>query len=355
MGPEFDQEYWERIDAPIYNGEIAPLLPDKILDFHAHAWRVTDLATPLTEATKNSPSLVFGTDNFPVAELQRTAGWLFPGKTYEALVFGMPWAEMDLSRNNQHIAESVRNHSATAGLMMVRPSDSAEYVRQQVLEGRFVGLKPYFTFVHWKAQNDVLLDEMLTADHLRVADELGLIVMIHIPRKGRLADPENIAALQRIAPRYPRAKLVIAHVGRSYCEWSVFIGLSQVQDLPNVYFDTAFIQNSVVFQYLFEHVDVSRIMWGTDLPDSGVHGQVACVNGINLFVTRDAHPWSLYRADSPIECTYMIYEEFRAIRDGGQRAGLRTQDLHPLYAANGQRLIDDVYANLDKAGRQGRQ
>jgi hypothetical protein len=351
MGPEFDQEYWERIDAPIYNGEIAPLLPDAVLDFHAHAWRETDLAIQPSEATKKSASLVWTTDNFPTTELLRTTGWLFPGKKYEALLIGMPYPEIDVGRNNQHIAESVRNCSDVAGLMMVRPSDSAEYVRRQVLEGRFVGLKPYFTFVHWKAQNDVLLDDMLTADHLKVADELGLIVMIHVPRKGRLADPENIAALRRISPRYPRAKLIMAHVGRSYCEWSVFIGLSQVEELPNVYFDTTFIQNSVVFQHLFEHVDISRIMWGTDLPDSAIHGQVVCVNGINLFVTRDVHPWSLHRADNPIDCTYMAYEELRAIRDGAQRAGLGIQDLRVLFQANGRRLINDVYANLNRAGR----
>jgi hypothetical protein len=351
MGPEFDQEYWERIDAPIYNGEIAPLLPDTVLDFHAHAWRETDLATHPSEATKKSASLVWTTDHFPTTELLRTTQWLFPGKKYEAQIIGMPYPEIDVDRNNQHIAESVRNCSDVAGLMMVRPSDNAEQVRRQVLEGRFVGLKPYFTFVHWKAQNDVLLDDMLTADHLKVADELGLVVMIHIPRKGRLADPENIAALRRISPRYPRAKLIIAHVGRSYCEWSVFIGLSQVEELPNVYFDTTFIQNSVVFQHLFEHVDISRIMWGTDLPDCAVHGQIVCVNGINLFVTRDVHPWSLHRADSPIECTYMAYEELRAIRDGAQRAGLSMQDLRALFYGNGRRLIDDVYANLNKAGR----
>jgi glutamate-1-semialdehyde 2,1-aminomutase len=263
----------------------------------------------------------------------------------------MPIPEMDVDRNNEHIGQTIRNDPSAAGLMLVRPSDTAEQIRRTVLESRFVGLKPYFTFVHWKAQNDVLLDDMLTADHLSVADELGLIVMIHLPRKGRLADPENIAALQRISAKYPRAKLVIAHVGRSYCEWAVRKGLNQVEGLLNVYFDTTFIQNSVVFQHLFEHVDASRVMFGTDLPDSAVHGQVVCVNGINLFVTRDAYPWSLSRPNEPIECTYMSYESLRAIRDGAERAGLSRDALQAIFYRNGRRLIDDVYANLKKVGK----
>ena len=116
MGPEFDQEYWDRIDAPIYTGEIGPLLPDTILDFHAHAWRGTDMATQPSEATKSSASLVWTTDNFPTAELLRTAEWLFPGKKYEPMIFGMPYPEIDVGRNNQHIAESVRNYSAVGGV-----------------------------------------------------------------------------------------------------------------------------------------------------------------------------------------------------------------------------------------------
>jgi hypothetical protein len=187
---------------------------------------------------------------------------------------------------------------------------------------------------------------MLTADHLSVADELGLIVMVHLPRKGRLADPQNIAALQRMSARYPRAKLVIAHVGRAYCEWAVRRGLHAVAAFPNVYFDTTFIQNSTVFQYLFEHVDASRVLYGSDLPNSAVHGQVVCVNGINLFVTRDAYPWSLSARDNPIECTYMVYESLRAIRDGAERAGIARGTLGAIFERNGRHLIDDVRNNL---------
>ncbi|MGC8786179.1 MAG: amidohydrolase family protein [Anaerolineae bacterium] len=349
MGPEYEQSYWDRIDGPIYRAEIELLLPDRVLDFHAHVWRTTDLASPPSEATRTSPSLVWITDSFSYQELQRTVQWLFPGKQYEVLCFGMPIPEMNVERNNEYVREVIRNDSNAAGLMLVRPVDKADQVRQLVLEGNFVGLKPYFTFVYWKAQNDVLLDDMLTADHLKVANELGLIVMIHLPRKGRLADPENIVALQRISVEYPRAKLIVAHVGRSYCEWSVFRGLKHVESLPNVYFDTTFIQNSVVFQFLFEHVDASRVMFGTDLPDSAVHGQVVCVNGINLFVTRDKYAWSLSRPDNPIECTYMAYESIRAIRDGAERAGLLDEVLRQVFYQNGRKLIDDVLANLEKA------
>jgi len=349
MGPEFEQAYWDRIDGPIYRAEIAPLLPPTVLDFHTHAWRASDFATPPSEATRQSPSLVFVTEHFPIAALQRTAAQLFPGKEYQTLCFGFPFAEMDVARNNEHIRQAISDGSVAGGLMLVRPEDRAPDIRGAVIEGRFVGLKPYWTFVRGKAQNDVLLEDMLTPDHLRVADDMGLIVLIHLPRRRRLACPHNIAALQRMSAEYPHARLVVAHVGRSYCEWTVREGLGSVAELPNVYFDTTFIQNSIVFQYLFEHVPVSRILYGSDLPASAVHGRVVCVNGVNLFVTRDAYPWSLSRPEEPVECTFMAYESLRAIRDGAERAGISQQALQAVFFRNGRDLIEGVRASLPTA------
>lgn len=346
MGPELEQAYWDRIDGPIYWAEIAPLLPHTVLDFHTHAWRTSDFAVPPSDATRRSPSLVFVTDHFPVAALQHTVAQLFPGKEYQTLTFGFPFAEIALARNNEHIRQSIADGSVEAGLLLVRPEDKQPDIRRAVVEGCFVGLKPYWTFVHGKAQNDVLLEDMLTPDHLRVADELGLIVLIHLPRKKRLACPHNIAALQRMSAEYPNAKLVVAHVGRSYCEWTLREGLRPVAELPNVYFDTTFIQNSVVFEYLFEHVPVSRILYGSDLPASAVHGQVVCVNGVNLFVTRDAYPWSLSRPGEPVECTLMAYESLRAVRDGAERAGISSQALQAVFYRNARELIDRARAGL---------
>jgi hypothetical protein len=77
-----------------------------------------------------------------------------------------------------------------------------------------------------------------------------------------------------------------------------------------------------------------------------VHGQVVCVNGINLFVTRDAYPWSLSIRDDPVACTYMAYESLRAIRDGAERAGIASETLQAIFERNGRHLIDDVRNTL---------
>jgi len=33
-----EKQRYEQIDLPFYKSEIAPILPDEVLDFHAHVW-----------------------------------------------------------------------------------------------------------------------------------------------------------------------------------------------------------------------------------------------------------------------------------------------------------------------------
>ncbi|HET7009130.1 MAG TPA: amidohydrolase family protein [Anaerolineales bacterium] len=351
--PEFDPSTWEDVDLPIYRREIEPALPARIFDFHTHAWRRDDFAQPPSEETRRSSSLVFVTDHFPFSLLQETLSLLFPGKTWESLSFGFPFAEMDVDRNNRHIAEAVRENPGHSGLALVRPEHSSDQVRQQVVDGGFLGIKPYWAFVRGKAQNDVLLDDMLTEAHMQVADELGLIVLIHVPRAGRLPDPSNLECLHRLARQFPRARMVLAHVGRAYCEWVIEDGLAAVLDLPNLFFDTTFIQNRNVFRQLFRRFDASHVLYGSDLPNSAVHGQVVCVNGINLFVTRQTYPWSLSPTGNLLGFTYMAYESIRAILRGAGEAGLTAHDLEGVFYRNARELIDAVRRGLPRPQARG--
>ncbi len=342
MIEEFDAAYWREVDQPVFESEVGPILPEDVLDFHTHAWRESDFEVLPGDETRKSASLVFVADEFPFPTLRSTTARLFPGKQYHLVCFGFPFAEMNVGRNNDHIREAIGQNPGTHGILLVRPGDIEEQVRRSVLQGKFIGIKPYWTFVDWKSQNDVLLDDMLTKAHLTVANELGLIVMIHLPRLGRLADPENIKSLRRISAEYPQAKLLVAHVGRSYCSKTVRSGLGQVKDLPNLYFDTTFIQNSVVFEYLFDNFDSGRVVFGSDLPNSAVHGQVVCVNGINLFVTRERYAWSLSNPERPIRATYMVYESIRAIAAGAERAGISSKVVRSVFGDNGRRLIAET-------------
>jgi len=58
--------------------------------------------------------------------------------------------------------------------------------------------------------NLVEIHEMLPEGIMGIADELGLMVMLHIPRKQRLADPVNQRQLIELCSAWPNAKIVLA-------------------------------------------------------------------------------------------------------------------------------------------------
>jgi predicted TIM-barrel fold metal-dependent hydrolase len=338
-------DYYERVDLPVYREVVAPLLSDKILDIHAHARaefsnRDFDRMAHKYPGRSHQP--------FPVEELVATGALMFPDQTYHALVFGMPFPDQYV-QSNAHVGQECRQRSTLYPLYIPDMQATEEQVRQAVLEGGYYGFKPYWTMVEWKEQeDDVTILDMLPQPYMRVADDWGLMIMLHIPGSRRLASVSNIECIQKLSREYPQAKIIIAHLGRSYCPWSMKGGIEQLCDLPNVYWDTSFVQQSLVYKVFFDHVDPAKVMYGTDLPLAQTRGRRVCINDKWVDVTRDRLGWTASRdPQHPVEGTFMAYEMIRAMREGAEEAGLSVDDLRPIFFDNGMRLIEDTRHTLE--------
>jgi len=337
-------EYYERVDMKVYREAVAPVLSDRILDIHAHARaEVVELEVRRTEhkypGRRPTP--------FPVEELVATGALMFPQQTYHAVVFGSPSLE-DYEASNAHVAEECRQRAQLFPLYIPDMHASEAKVRQTVQEGGYYGFKPYWTMVDWKAnEDDVTIMDMLPEPYMRVADDWGLLIMLHIPGSRRLASKSNIEDIKKLSREYPNAKIIIAHLGRSYCPWSMKGGIAHLCDLPNVYWDTSFVQQSLSYKIFFDHVDPARVTYGTDLPIGLTRGRRVCINDRWVDVTRDKLSWTASRdSEHPVEGTFMTYEMIRAMREGAEEAGLSTDDLRPIFFDNGMALIQDVQRTL---------
>jgi hypothetical protein len=333
-------EYYERVDMPVYREVVAPLLSDKILDIHAHAW----METPPHRKLDQYPE--YNGHPYPVDRLLGATSLMFPEQRYHALVFGFP--DRKGFTSNEYIAEACRRREHLYPLYIPDIHASEEQIRQTVLKGGYYGFKPFWTLVDWKSrQDDVTVIDMLPQPYMRVADDWGLMVMLHIPGRKRLASQSNIEGIQKLSREYPNAKIIIAHTGRSYCPWSIKGGIAHLCDLPNVYWDTSFVQVALVYKVLFDHVDPAKVMYGTDLPISEVRGRRVCINGQWVDVSRERLSWTASRdPEHPVEGTFMTYEMIRAMREGAEEAGLSVDDLRPIFFDNGMRLIEDVRQTL---------
>nr|MBC7244805.1 amidohydrolase [Chloroflexota bacterium] len=335
-----NDEYYQRVDLKVYQEIIFPLLGAQILDFHAHVW---DKPPPSGELAQYPE---YNRNPYTVEDLLTAGALMFPRQTYHAVLFGAP--DPYGYDCNDYVVEKSRQYEHLYPLYIPDMRATEEQIRETVRKNGYYGFKPYWNLVTWKPrQDDVTVMDMLPEPYMRVANDWGLIIMLHIPGSQRLASEHNIRDIQTLAQQYPNAKIVIAHIGRSYDVRFIKGKIERICHLPNVYFDTSFVMDSLVYKIFFDHVDPTKVMYGTDLPISEVRGKRVWINNSWVDVSRNKLSWTASRDPAhPIEATFMTYEMIRAMREGAEEAGLSTEDLRPIFFENGMRLIADVQARL---------
>jgi len=339
-------DYYERVDLPVYREVVAPLLGNQILDFHAHVW---DKPPPSGELAQYPE---YNHRPYTVEDLLTAISLMFPQQTHHVVLFGAP--DPHGYDCNDYVVEKSHQYQHLYPLYIPDMHATEDQVREIVLQNGYYGFKPYWNLVTWKArQDDVTIMDMLPEPYMRVADDWGLIIMLHIPGSQRLASEQNIQDIQALAHKYPNAKIVIAHIGRSYDVRFIKGKIERICDLPNVYFDTSFVMDPLVYKVFFDHVDPAKVVFGTDLPISEVRGKRVWINNSWVDVSRDKLSWTASRDPAhPVEGTFMTYEMIRAMREGAEEAGLSLNDLRPIFFENGMRLLLDVQANMAPLWRQ---
>jgi hypothetical protein len=318
----------------IYNEEIRDFVPDAVLDFHVHVFNEETI--PAGEPGFELPGATIR--SYTIPELFEDFGEIFPGKTCSAVVFGFPDAKCSSDVNNRYVArESDRKRSFP--FRLIRPEERPETVEEELREMGFFGVKPYLNYVTGKKPDDIEVEDMLPGKLMEVVDRLGLIVMLHVPRRERLADPLNQRQIAKLAKAFPNAKFVLAHVGRAYYLRNIVGHLETVTPLRNVFFDVSMLNNWEVLEYLFSRCDGKKIIYGTDIPIAVCGGKSVEINDQYTYVT--SKPWHLSISDDhgKLVFTSFIYEQIRAIKKAVGRLKLRERFLEDLFHKNGEHLL----------------
>ena len=201
------------MDLPFYREQVEPLLPPAILDFHAHVWdRSLWKINPWDEKRDGAAYMVTDT-SYTFEELDADAGRIFPGKEYRAVCFGNPTPAADLERTNRWVAEGAGAREDRYPLMLAGKGLMDRKLLEETLAGgSFYGYK---VFLNWFGDNygDVLIEDMLSPLEMELAEKRRLVVLLHVPRSDRLADPEIGRGVRDLAVKYPNAQIVLAHCG----------------------------------------------------------------------------------------------------------------------------------------------
>jgi hypothetical protein len=184
---------------------------------------------------------------------------------------------------------------------------------------------------------------MLSANEMRVADELGLVVLLHVPRSGRLADPVVQRGVRWLSETWPGAKIVLAHCGRCYLPAEMARALHSVRDLPNVYLDTSMVMDESVLRMVFDAMDSTRVLFATDFPVAAMKGRRVRVMDHWVDIVVGQEPASAFRVPADgIRATFMALEIAYAVRSAAERSGLSAERIAGVFYGNGMAVLQSV-------------
>jgi predicted TIM-barrel fold metal-dependent hydrolase len=323
----------------IFREELDAFLPRKVLDFHVHILNAEAVPAGSQWNCAGHPLTQYGYD-----DLERDLAELYPGRETAAVCFGVPDPAYDREANNRYVAEHA-NRARFFPLRLFDPNESDHAaLRRDLAGGRFLGIKPYLNYVRNKKAGDVEINDMLPAWAMEIAHETGKLVMLHIPRKARLADSVNQTQLVELCRRWPKARIVLAHIGRAYFLKGVVGYLEALKGIPNLWYDLAMLNNWEVLEHLFGTVPPEKVLYATDTPLALAPGKSVEINDQYTYIT--PAPWELaiHDREGRISYTSFVYEELRAIRKAVERLGLSPDFVRGLFWENGMRLLAPLIA-----------
>lgn len=332
------------IDLDYYKREIAPVLPERVLDFHAHCWNAENWKERPWETDKSGGKYVVTDAHYPAEQLLRDGEDCFPDREYRAVCFGYPTPAMDWEKDTAYVARAAGGHENLYPLV-VGGKDlgiSRERYERALREGGFYGFK---VFLNWYGNDygNVRVEDMLGSAELDLANERALVLTLHVPSAGRLADPDIQAGVQWLSRACPGAQIVLAHCGRCYLPGEMKAAIGCLRDLPNVRMDTSMVMDPVVVQIALNEIGPQRLLFGTDFPPARMWGRRVRVKDHWVDVVLDGYAESAFRvAGSGIHAGSMVWEMVLAIRWAAELTGIPTEDMHGMFWDNGMALLQRV-------------
>ncbi len=342
-------------DSAFYEERLKDFLPEQIIDFHTHVWKGWPPGIA-PYSPRGDWAAMAATENSH-EELMATYAVMFPGKTVLPLIFGniptpRPGDDLDraLAWVNGYVSEAAEQHSAPA-LIYASPAWTAEELEKSVTSGKFLGLKVYLNLAPLHIpRKEVRIFDFLPPHQLEVANRHGWIVMLHIPRDGRLRDPLNLAQMLEIEARFPNVRLVIAHVGRAYCEEDVGDAFARLAGTKRMLFDISANTNQWVFERLIDTVGPRRILFGSDLPIFKMRSRRIIEKGDYINLVPKGFLGGLFGVPHVREVegaeaealTFFLYEEIDAFRRAAEAKRLSRSDIEDVFRNNATRLLADA-------------
>ena len=239
-------------------------VPQQVYDIHTHLFHTRHFAEG------KRPVFLDADRGYGMADFQAAIQLWMPGREVEGLFFGYPSAGNDRAGENAWLQSQVSTTGNSRALVLAAPTDDPAEVRRLLSSGTFVGIKPYRLYADVPDTREAEIESFVPKWMWELCHEFNGVMMLHIMLADGITDPRNIASLRRLCRRYPRCRLVLAHVARSFNYRHAREGLRAMEDLDNVVVDTSAVTQAGAFRAALEILGPRRGALGQRL-----HGQRA--------------------------------------------------------------------------------
>ena len=270
-------------DVEFFERELASFVPERVFDAHCHVWH-HDYAP---EGWGKIAKVV----DYPM--YRRLMADIHPGR-HVAGLFISSFTLSDLTLRpgaDAWAAEQAAAAPDCRSVAFVTPKDDPEQVREQVKSIGACGLKCYHLMCDedptWEADIPAYLPEPL----VKVADEEGWVIVLHMVKSRGVADPGNIHWIRHYCQTYPNMKLILAHSARGFQPAHNLEGLPQLTGLDNLWFDTSANCEPMAHQAIVRIIGHDKLMYGTDLPVTHARGRSVAVADTFLWLYEETEVW----------------------------------------------------------------
>jgi len=196
--------------------------------------------------------------------------------------------------------------------------------------------------------DEIRIFDIFPPHQLEVLDRRGWIMMLHIPRSGRLKDPVNLGQMMEIDGRFPNMQSIIAHVGRAYCAEDTGNAFDVLSASRHLFFDIAANTNADVFRGTIECVGPKRVLFGSDMPILRMRMRRICEDGryINIVpkglygdVSGDPHMREVGGEEAD-RLTFFMYEEIKAFKDAAEKTRLSFAEVEDVFYNNAAAILE---------------
>jgi len=333
------------VDRAFWAEHLEDWVPQRVLDAHIHIVDPSFRTVPLTEEMLKSYWVMELDEMMSADTAAHCFRTIFPGRDVSCVGFGYPMPGWDIEGANAYNWEELPKRGWHT-LAMVRPSWSAEQVDALFTHPGVIAVKPYFALIGDDVgERDQHLEcsifDMLPHHQLEVLNTRRAWITLHVPRAGRLGHPDNLKEIRELRSRYPDARVVIAHLGRSYTLPHAREGLLPLADDPGLYYDTSAVLNPDVLTFALQHIRNDRILYGTDNPIFLMRGRRQWHG--RTYVNRTSHPFhfNTERESPEIEAQYTLYtyEALRALKQACRANDIGQDGVEKLFFRNAEALI----------------